>query len=219
MAYQHQFLDGSSCGLPVGKAVCVGRNYAAHARELGNAVPESPILFLKPSTALVPLQPEFSIPEGRGECHHETEISVLIGKRLKNASRADVEAAIAGFGLALDLTLRGVQNELKKKGLPWEIAKAFDGAAPLSPFFKPEVFGNVEDSEFSLTVNGSQRQHGYSRDMITPVYALIEYISTIFTLEPGDVILTGTPEGVAAMHSGDRLELRVRDTVFVTCVM
>ena len=218
MGYQHQFIDGSACGLPVGKAVCVGRNYAAHARELGNAVPESPILFLKPSTALVPLQPGFAIPQGRGECHHETEISVLIGKRLKNAGRAEIEAGIAGFGLGLDLTLRDAQNELKKKGLPWEIAKAFDGAAPLSPFFKPDVFGDVENTEFSLSVNGSQRQHGFSRDMITSVYALIEYIATIFTLEPGDVILTGTPEGVAALHAGDQLELRVLDTVFATVV-
>jgi 2-keto-4-pentenoate hydratase/2-oxohepta-3-ene-1,7-dioic acid hydratase in catechol pathway len=219
MTYQHRFVDGSSAALPVGKVVCVGRNYAAHARELGNAVPETPILFLKPATAMVPLQPGFGIPAGRGECHHETEISVLIGKRLKNAGRVEIEAAIAGFGIGLDLTLRDVQNELKKKGLPWEVAKAFDGAAPLGPFFRPEVFGNVDASEFTLTVNGAERQHGFTRDMITPVYALIEYITTIFTLEPGDVILTGTPEGVAALHTGDRLVLALRDQHFETTVL
>lgn len=218
MVYEHRFVDGSSCGLPVGKAVCVGRNYAAHARELGNAVPEAPILFLKPRAALVPLAPTFSIPGQWGECHHETEITVLIGKTLKNAGRAEVEAAIAGFGLGLDLTLREVQNDLKKKGLPWEVAKAFDGAAPLAPFFRPADFGDVENMEFSLSVNGSPRQHGFSHDMITPVYALIEFISRIFTLEPGDVIMTGTPEGVAALHRGDSLGLSVQGRVFSTTV-
>jgi 2-keto-4-pentenoate hydratase/2-oxohepta-3-ene-1,7-dioic acid hydratase in catechol pathway len=219
MKYQHRMVDGSAVALPVGKVVCVGRNYAAHARELGNAVPDAPILFLKPSTAIVPLQPSFAIPQGRGECHHETEISVLIGKPLKNAGLPEIKAAIAGIGLGLDLTLRDVQNDLKKKGLPWEVAKAFDGAAPLGPFFPPEAFADIEDAEFTLTVNGSLRQHGFTRDMITPVYALIEFISTIFTLEPGDVILTGTPEGVAALRSGDRLSLGVLGQSFETIVL
>ena len=219
MQYQHRFVDGIATDLPVGKVVCVGRNYAAHARELGNAVPETPILFLKPSTAIVALSPGFAIPVGLGECHHETEISVLIGKPLKNAGRSEIEAAIAGFGIGLDLTLRDIQNELKKKGLPWEVAKAFDGAAPLAPFFRPEVFGDVDNTEFTLSVNGTVRQHGFTRDMITPVYTLIEYISTIFTLEPGDVVLTGTPEGVAALQSGDSLSLNVLGQVFATTVL
>lgn len=207
MTYQHQFVDGTSIDLPVGKAVCVGRNYAAHARELGNAVPEAPILFLKPSTAIVPLSPVFSIPAARGSCHHETEIAVLIGATISNIDVADVPAAIAGYGLALDLTLRDLQNQLKKQGYPWEVAKAFDGACPLSPFIPAQQFGDIADCEFSLLVNGEQRQHGFSRDMITPVYELIAYISRIFTLQAGDVVLTGTPEGVAALASGDQLVL------------
>lgn len=214
MTYRHQFLDGSPCDLPVGKAVCVGRNYAAHARELGNAVPEAPILFIKPKTAFADLQPLIVIPAGRGECHHETEITVLIGQTLRNATVEQIPSAIAGYGLGLDLTLRDIQNELKKKGLPWEIAKAFDAAAPLGPFFKPEVFGNVEDSEFWFSVNGKIRQHGFSRDMITSVFALIAHISTIFTLEPGDVVFTGTPEGVAALQEGDLLVLGTGDVEF-----
>ena len=207
MSYQHQWLDGSRIELPVGKAVCVGRNYAAHARELGNAVPEAPILFIKPSTAIVPLSPSFSIPNDRGACHHETEIAVLIGKPMSKIDLADVPAAIAGYGLALDLTLRDMQNQLKKQGYPWEVAKAFDGACPLSPFMRPEQLGDVSACEFSLNVNGERRQHGFSKDMITPVHELIAYISQIFTLQAGDVVLTGTPEGVAPLVAGDKLVL------------
>lgn len=209
MTYSHTYLDGTPCTLPVGKVVCVGRNYAAHARELGNAVPETPILFLKPSTALVPLSPSFAIPQGRGECHHETEITVLIGKTLKNASEAECRAAIAGVTLGLDLTLRDVQNVLKKNGHPWEVAKAFDGAAPLAPFLAPDAFGDLVGTTFSLAVNGELRQQGNTSDMITPVLALLQYISTIFTLQPGDVVMTGTPEGVAALHAGDVLVLEL----------
>lgn len=209
MTYSHVFLDGSPCTLPVGKVVCVGRNYAAHARELGNAVPETPILFLKPSTALVPLSPSFAIPEGRGECHHETEITMLIGTTLQNASEAECRAAIAGVTLGLDLTLRDVQNVLKKNGHPWEVAKAFDGAAPVAPFMAPAAFGDLVGTTFSLKVNGEMRQQGNTSDMITPVLALLQYISTIFTLQPGDVVMTGTPEGVAALRSGDVLVLEL----------
>ncbi len=209
MSYSHTFLDGSPCPLPVGKVVCVGRNYAAHARELGNAVPETPILFLKPATALVPLSPSFAIPAGRGGCHHETEVTVLIGQTLKNASEEECRSAMAGITLGLDLTLRDVQNVLKKNGHPWEVAKAFDGAAPLAPFMAPAAFGDLLDTKFSLTVNGELRQQGNTADMITPVLALLQYISTIFTLMPGDVVMTGTPEGVAALHAGDVLVLEL----------
>ena len=211
MKYAHTFLDGSPCALPVGKVVCVGRNYAAHARELGNAVTETPMLFLKPATALLPLEAGFSLPENRGECHHETEITLLIGKELRNANMPECWAAIAGVGLGLDLTLRDLQNELKKNGHPWEIAKAFDGAAPLSPFLSPDAFGDFTDVRFTLTVNGALRQKGHSADMITSVFKLLAYISTIFTLEPGDVVMTGTPEGVAALKSGDALVLEMND--------
>lgn len=209
MKYSHVFLDGAPCNLPVGKVVCIGRNYAAHARELGNAIPDAPILFMKPATALAPMQGGFSIPAGRGECHHETEITLLIGRSLKNADAAECRAAIAGVALGLDLTLRDVQNELKKNGHPWEVAKAFDGAAPVSPFIAADTFGDFSDVRFSLCVNGVARQNGDTADMITPVLALLAYISNIFTLEPGDVVMTGTPAGVAALKSGDALVLEM----------
>jgi 2-keto-4-pentenoate hydratase/2-oxohepta-3-ene-1,7-dioic acid hydratase in catechol pathway len=217
MTYTHAFTDRRACNLLPRKIVCVGRNYAAHARELGNAVPETPILFMKPATALVALTGGFAIPAGRGECHHETEITVLIGRTLKNAGEDECRAAIAGLGLGLDLTLRDLQNDLKKKGQPWEVAKAFDGAAPLSAFLPPAGIV-LDDIRFTLSVNGEVRQRGHSADMITPILPLLAHISAIFTLEPGDVVMTGTPEGVAPLQSGDVLclemaGLRVESTV------
>lgn len=218
MTYTHAFLDGAACDLPLGKIVCVGRNYAAHARELGNAVPDAPILFMKPATAAVPLVRGFAIPASRGECHHETEITILIGHTLKHASEAECHAGIAGIGLGLDLTLRDLQNELKKKGHPWEVAKAFDGAAPLSAFLRPEGIV-LNDIRFTLKVNGELRQRGHSADMITPVLALLAHISTVFTLEPGDVVMTGTPEGVAALQPGDALVLEMEGLRVETAVL
>lgn len=208
MRYAPSFVDGGPCDLTLGKIVCVGRNYAAHARELGNAVPETPILFLKPATAALPLPGRFALPAGRGDCHHETELTILIGRSLRDADEAECRAAIAGIGLGLDLTLRDLQNELKKKGHPWEVAKAFDGAAPLSAFLRPDGIA-LEDVRFRLAVNGEVRQQGHSADMITPVLPLLACISRIFTLEPGDVVMTGTPEGVAALRSGDTLLLEM----------
>jgi 2-keto-4-pentenoate hydratase/2-oxohepta-3-ene-1,7-dioic acid hydratase in catechol pathway len=216
--YQHVFADGKICTLPVGKIVCVGRNYAAHARELGNEVPEAPILFIKPSSAIVSLQPSFSIPQQQGECHHETEVTILVGSRLKNAGESACFEAIAGIGLGLDLTLRDVQNVLKKKGHPWEVAKAFDGAAPLSPFLSHAGVGNLRDLRFTLQVNEQERQNGHTADMITPILPLMAFISQIFTLEPGDVVMTGTPQGVAALQSGDVLTLSMAGTTWNTAV-
>lgn len=208
MSYQHLNQHGDVIALPIGKVVCVGRNYAAHARELGNAVPETPMLFLKPATALVPLRPDFAIPAGRGECHHETEITVLIGTTLSGeASEDEARAAIAGIGIGLDLTLRDVQGVLKQKGHPWEVAKAFDGAAPMGPFLAPAGFPDLDAIRVSLRVNGEVRQAGTSADMITGILPLLQFIATIFTLQPGDIVMTGTPEGVAALSSGDTLEL------------
>lgn len=206
MNYRH-VLDGKALDLPVGKVVCVGRNYADHARELNNPVPTAPILFIKPSTAVVALDAGFSIPQHQGECHHELEMSVLIGKPLKNADIETVKAAILGYGIGLDLTLRDLQNTLKEKSHPWEIAKAFDGANPLSAFVAAARLPDPEATDIALSINGVSRQMGNTADMITPVFALLAYMSRHFTLLPGDVVMTGTPAGVAALHSGDRLQL------------
>lgn len=208
MTYQHRWHDGRVIELPAGKAVCVGRNYAEHARELGNAVPAAPILFLKPSTALVPLQPAFSLPAGQGECHHETELTLLIGRQLSGTVTADTAlAAVVGVGLGLDLTLREVQNQLKAQGYPWEVAKAFDGAAPLGPFVPVAELPPLDRLGLTLAVNGQRRQQGQAADMITAMVPLLQAIAAVFTLLPGDVVMTGTPAGVAALQPGDELLL------------
>ena len=207
MAYRHRYLDGSPLDLPVGKVVCIGRNYLDHIRELNNAVPETPILFMKPATALTALDEPIRLPVGRGECHHEVELAVLVGQELRHVDAATARQAVAGYGIALDLTLRDLQNELKKKGHPWETAKAFDGSCPLSPFLRPDALPDPQTAEVSLQVNGAVRQQGNTRLMMVGVFDLMAYISTHFTLQPGDVVLTGTPAGVAPLTSGDALAL------------
>lgn len=215
MTYAHRYADDSACTLPVGKVVCVGRNYAEHAKELNNPVPAEPILFIKPRTAIVPMQAPVAVPRGQGACHFETEMAVLIGAPLKNATAAQVRAAIAGLGLGLDLTLREVQDGLKAKGLPWEKAKAFDGACPLSAFVKPEKVADLADVRVRLVVNGEPRQDGNTGDMLTPVLPLIAYMSTYFTLEPGDVVMTGTPKGVGPLNAGDALRVVLGENLLI----
>jgi 2-keto-4-pentenoate hydratase/2-oxohepta-3-ene-1,7-dioic acid hydratase in catechol pathway len=218
VAYQHRYLDGSRLDLPVGKVVCIGRNYLDHIRELNNAVPETPILFMKPATALIALDEPIRLPAGRGECHHEVELAVLVGQELRNVDAAVARQAIAGYGVALDLTLRDVQNELKKKGQPWETAKAFDGSCPLSPFLKPAALPTPQATDLMLQVNGAIRQQGNTRLMMVGIFELMAYISTHFTLLPGDVVLTGTPAGVAPLASGDVLLLGLADQNFAARV-
>jgi 2-keto-4-pentenoate hydratase/2-oxohepta-3-ene-1,7-dioic acid hydratase in catechol pathway len=212
--YQHHWKDGTPVHLPLGKIVCVGRNYAEHARELNNPVPDEPLLFIKPATSAVHITRPLQAPRDQGEVHFETELAVLIGRPLTNASAREVEAAILGYGLALDLTLRDVQSKLKEKGQPWERAKAFDGACPLSPFVPAEKLpeGNIH---FTLDVNGQRQQTGNTDDMLNPILPLIAHMSKHFTLEPGDVVLTGTPKGVGPLVSGQTLSLELEDLLFV----
>lgn len=204
MDYQHSWLDGSHCHWRPGKVVCVGRNYAEHARELGNPVPVEPILFMKPDTALVDMRRPLSLPAGHGACHVETELAVLIGQPLVKAHESACASAIAGLGVAFDLTLRDVQASLKTRGYPWEVAKAFDGSCPLSPFV-PAGAIDLTRIGIRLSRNGILQQDGCSDAMITPVTALLAYISHWFSLRPGDVVLTGTPAGVGPLAGGDEL--------------
>lgn len=203
--YCHGMQDGAIVPLPVGKIVCVGRNYAEHAAELGNPVPQRPLLFIKPASAATDFGPFVLIPEGRGSVHHELEIAVLIGRELRSASPEEAVDAVAGVGLALDLTLRDLQDELKRAGHPWEIAKAFDGACPLSPFVPFDPAKALAGMRLRLSVNGKRRQFGSSAEMITPIVELICHASRQFSLWPGDVLLTGTPKGVGPLLPGDRL--------------
>lgn len=215
MQYTHRFKDNSNTGLPLGKVVCVGRNYADHAAELNNPIPTEPMLFIKPASSVVPLEQPFVVPQGLGLVHFETEMSILIGKRLQHADLSAARAGIAGVGLALDLTLRDMQDQLKKKGHPWEKAKAFDGACPMSVFVKPDQVADLQAQQIRLTVNGELRQDGNSRQMLNQVLPLISYISSFFTLEPGDVVLTGTPAGVGPVQAGDQLVVELSDLLSV----
>ena len=206
MQYIHRFEDGSAFHFPLGKVVCVGRNYAEHAKELNNPIPSEPILFIKPATSVQPFSNPVQWPQGRGGCHHEVEIAVLIGDTLKDVDPESAVKGIAGFGLALDLTLRDLQSKLKDKGHPWEIAKSFDGACPLSSFVRPDRVRDLANLQVRLTINGAVRQDGNSSQMLTPISQLISFISRHFTLEKGDVVLTGTPAGVGPLQPGDKLQ-------------
>ncbi|MFG6137798.1 fumarylacetoacetate hydrolase family protein [Halomonas sp. B23F22_10] len=207
MRFVPRFTDGRAFPQPLGKIVCVGRNYADHARELDNPVPDEPLLFIKPATSAARLEETIDAPFARGEVHFETELALLVGETLKDTGAAEAERAIAGIGLALDLTLRDVQGKLKDKGHPWEVAKGFDGACPLSVFLPLSEVPNWSALAFTLGVDGEERQHGHGADMLFPVPELVAEMSRHFTLEPGDVVLTGTPAGVGELPRGAELRL------------
>lgn len=212
--YQHFWKDGTAIHHPLGKIVCVGRNYAEHAKELNNPIPDEPLLFIKPATAAVHITRPITLPAGKGSVHFETELAVLIGRPLTNASEDEARSAILGYGLALDLTLRDVQSKLKEKGQPWERAKSFDGACPLSPFVPAERLTG-DHIHFTLDINGNRQQTGTTADMLNPILPLIAHMSQNFTLLPGDVVLTGTPKGVGPLESGHVLSLELEDQLFV----
>lgn len=209
--YQHLDINGDVIGIPIGKVVCVGRNYVDHIKELNNAVPDQPLLFIKPATSLCDMAEPLNIPTDQGECHNELELAVLIGAPLKCADRQEVKQAIWGVGLGLDLTLRDVQSALKEKGLPWERAKSFDGACPLSGFVQARNLVSLDNLSFSLSINNQVRQQGNSDLMMLDMISLIVEMSHTFTLQAGDVIMTGTPKGVGPLMVGDKLDVELRD--------
>ncbi|PSJ47902.1 fumarylacetoacetate hydrolase family protein [Zobellella endophytica] len=207
--YQHLDLQGHPLPYAVGKVVCVGRSYKEHAQELNNPVPEQPLLFIKPAASLVGLDAPLLLPKGLGAVHHELEVALLIGRRLCHAEPGHALDAVVGVGLALDLTLREVQEQLKAKGQPWERAKAFDGSCPVTPFALPEVVNDLQRLDFALSVNGQQRQAGNTAMMMWSIGELLAEMSRCFTLNPGDVVLTGTPKGVAELGAGDELDMQL----------
>jgi 5-carboxymethyl-2-hydroxymuconate isomerase len=195
--------------LPIGKILCIGRNYVDHIRELGNETPSAPVVFMKPASSVIGEGEEIVIPAYSSNCHHEAELALLVGNRVKDIPPEEALSCLAGYGVAIDLTLRDVQDELKKKGLPWEIAKGFDTACPLSVFAPAGQIADPQRLTIIMTVNGEERQHGSTSLMINPVAHIISHLSSIFTLEPGDVILTGTPAGVSRIAPGDRLRAEI----------
>ena len=209
-------LDSQPYHSSVGKILCVGRNYAAHAAELNNPVPDQPILFIKPSSSACELNQPLRIPEGQGAVHHELEIAILVGKNLYQASTQQVQDALVGIGLGLDLTLRDVQSGLKEKGLPWERAKAFDQACPLSPFTSVDRVQDWNNINFELTRNAELQQQGNSSQMLFPILELIAHMSQVFSINEGDIIMTGTPKGVGPLKSGDKLTCSLEDWIQIT---
>jgi acylpyruvate hydrolase len=195
--------------LPIGKILCIGRNYTEHIRELGNAVPEAPVIFIKPASSVIGDGEAIVIPPYSHECHHEVELALLIGRKGKGIPVDRAMEHIAGYGVGIDVTLRDVQDEQKKRGLPWEIAKGFDTACPLSAFVDASSVTDPQNLRILLTVNGKVRQDGNTSMMIHRIPAIISHMSGRFTLEPGDVILTGTPAGVGRIVSGDALTAEI----------
>jgi 5-carboxymethyl-2-hydroxymuconate isomerase len=189
----------------IGKILCIGRNYVDHIRELGNEAPAAPVIFMKPASSVIGSGDAVVIPRYSANCHHEAELALLVGRECKDIAEDEALDCLAGYGIAIDLTLRDVQDELKKKGLPWDIAKGFDTACPLSTFVPAAQVADPQKLTIRLKVNDELRQDGSTALMIHPVAKIISHLSTIFTLEAGDIILTGTPAGVSRISAGDRL--------------
>ena len=194
------------------KIICIGMNYMEHVRELGSAVPEAPVFFMKPDTALLRNNEPFYIPDFSKEVHYECEAVVKVNRVCKSVEERFASRCYDEIGLGIDFTARDLQGICKSKGLPWEICKAFDHSAAVSPVFidKSELppVGNLD---FSLDVNGLRRQAGNTSDMIFGIDAIIAYVSRFVTLKIGDLIFTGTPVGVGPVHIGDRLTGRLGD--------
>ena len=203
----------SSHSQTVGKVVCVGRNYAAHARELGNEVPSAPLLFMKPASCIVWINSESDNrivrPEVTryGDTHYEAELCIQLWADLSAATAQQAKQAIGSVTLGLDLTLRDLQSQLKDKGQPWERAKCFDGACVLADWVDVQAFDDFSQVSYQLYINDELKQDGNSALMLFPVYELIAEISHAFSLQAGDVIMTGTPSGVGILQAGDKLKL------------
>lgn len=190
-----------------GKILCIGRNYAAHVREMGDVaeVPVDPVVFLKPSTALVADGGVVVLPRQSADVHHELELVAVVGTPGRHIAEADALRHVAAYAIGLDLTARDLQAEAKAARGPWSIAKGFDTFAPLGPLVDAALVGDPQRIGIALTINGETRQAGTTADMISSVARIVAFLSSAFTLEPGDLIYTGTPEGVGPVRDGDRL--------------
>src|SRR5690606_13152237 len=188
------------------KIICVGRNYTEHIAELQNEKPDAPVIFMKPDTALLKNGLDFYLPEFSSEIHHEVELVVKISKVGKHIAEKFAPKYYSQISLGIDFTARDIQSSLKEKGLPWELAKAFDNSAFVGEWIPVEFLGDLNDVQFSLSKNGEMVQVGHSAKMLWKIDQLITYISKYFTLKTGDLIFTGTPAGVSEIHRGDFLK-------------
>jgi 2-keto-4-pentenoate hydratase/2-oxohepta-3-ene-1,7-dioic acid hydratase in catechol pathway len=195
----------------VGSIYCIGRNYQKHAAELGNTVPDQPMIFLKPSGSIIGDGDTILLPSQSTDVQHEVELVIAIGREGKNISPKNALGFIAGYAVGIDVTARDLQQQAKNRSHPWSVAKGFDTFAPVSKFIPAENAANLNAMDISLQVNGQQRQHGNTANMIFSVEQLIAHLSTIFTLRPGDLIFTGTPEGVSPINHGDTVVASLND--------
>ncbi len=195
------------------KIICLARNYAAHAKEMGveaKNLPKKPALFLKPSTSLIGSSENIIIPPQTQDVHHEVELAIIIGKKGKNIPVEEANNYIFGYTILLDITARDIQSIAKKEGMPWFPAKGFDSFAPIGPVIvtKDEII-SPQNLDLELKVNGVTKQKGNTKDMIFKINEIISYCSSLITLEPGDIIATGTPEGVGSFTKGDIIEATI----------
>ena len=194
---------------------CIGKNYDEHVKELGGKTPEEPVVFMKPVSSIVAPGESLFMPRHGNLLHHEVEVVLLIGREGQDIPQANALSFVAGVSLGLDLTLRDVQVQLKKAGLPWELSKSFEQSAPLG-LFKAYHPGSIdlENLSFTCSVNGELRQQGNTRDMLFPIKSLIHMLSGWWTLRPGDIVFTGTPSGVGPLKAGDRVDIESPGTGF-----
>lgn len=204
---------GTAARFAVQRIYCVGRNYEDHAREMGFTGREAPFFFLKPANALMPVADggmgSMPYPSLTQNLHHEVELVVAIGLGGKNIPASEAHRHIFGYAVGLDMTRRDLQNEMKKQGRPWSIGKAFDNSAPIGPITPVALAGGAAQAEIALDVNGAMRQHSNTSKLIWSIPEIIEHLSAAWELRAGDLIYTGTPEGVAAVVPGDRMRATV----------
>ncbi|MCB0033103.1 MAG: fumarylacetoacetate hydrolase family protein, partial [Anaerolineales bacterium] len=186
---------------------CIGRNYVAHVEELNSEMPSDPLIFMKPVSSLVPVGEAVPYPKHGRDLHQEAELVLLIGREGQDIAAADAPSYLAGLSLGIDLTLRDVQSELKAKGKPWELAKAFDASAQIGEFVPFDESMDLTDIRYQCYINGELKQDGHTAKMIFPIRTLIAALSKVWKLLPGDLIYTGTPAGVGSVQVGDTIQV------------
>ncbi len=201
------------------KIICIGRNYVDHIKELNNERPSEPVIFLKPDTSVLANDAPFYIPEFSSEIHHEIEVIIKINKVGRYIQKEFAHKYYDEISVGIDFTARDLQNKLREKGLPWEISKAFDHSAVIGKFLSKKIFSSTENLNFELINNQKTVQKGNTSLMLWKIDEIIEYVSKFFTLKTGDIIFTGTPSGVAAVHMGDVLEGYLEDQLLFQTIV
>ena len=199
------------------KIICIGRNYTEHARELNNPLPAEPVFFMKPDTSILKNNKPFFLPDFSNEIHHEVELVIKICKVGKSIAEKFAHRYYDEIGIGIDFTARDLQAKAKEKGLPWEIAKGFEGSAPLGKFLSKKSFASLQNIHFHLDINEKTVQTGTSADMIFSFDRIVSYVSRFFPLKTGDLIYTGTPAGVGPVHTGDYLKAYIEDQCLLEC--